>query len=116
ARSTRRASELGNPCRPFMHRGIAADAMPGAVLEIEAGSPEILPRQAVELRAGGAVGKYRATNRDVPAQHAGEADSHFVRRFADRDGAGDVGGAVFILRAGIDQQQVAARNPPVALA
>lgn len=31
-------------------------------------------------------------------------------------GAGDIGGAVFILRAGIDQQEIARRDAPVALA
>ena len=99
-----------------MHREIAADAVSGAVLEIEAGLPEILPRETVELRAGGAVGKHRAGNRDVPAKHAGETVAHFRRRLADRNRAGHVGGAVFILGAGIDQQQIAGRNAPVALA
>ena len=79
--------------------------MAGAVIEIDAGLPQELPRQRVELRAGGAVGKYRARDRDMAAQHAGEAVAHLRRRLADRDGAGDVGGAVFILRAGIDQQR-----------
>ena len=90
----RRGAELGNPRRAFMHRKIAADAVAGAVIEIDAGLPQELPRQRVELRAGGAVGKHRARNRDVPAQHAGKAVAHFRRRLADRDGAGDVGGAV----------------------
>ena len=40
-----------------MHGEIAAYAMPGAVLEIHAGLPQKLPRQRVELRAGGAIGK-----------------------------------------------------------
>ena len=99
-----------------MHRQIAADAVAGAVLEIDAGLPQELPRQRIELRAGGAVGKHRARDRDMAAQHAGEAVAHFRRWFADRDGAGDVGGAVLILRAGIDQQEIAGRDPPVGLA
>ncbi len=90
-----------------MHREVAADAVAGAVIEIDAGLPQELPRQRVDLRAGGAVGKYRARDRDMAAQHAGEAVAHFRGGFADRDGAGDVGGAVFILRAGIDQQEIA---------
>ena len=110
------AAELGNPRRAFMHRQVAADAMAGAVIEIDAGLPQELPRQGVELRTGGAVGKYRARDRDMAAQHAGEAVAHFRRRLADRDGAGDVGGAVLILRAGIDQQEIAGRDPPVGLA
>ena len=112
----RRGAELGNPRRSFMDRKIAADAVAGAVLEIEPGLPQELPRQRVELRAGGAVRKHRARDRDVAAQHAGKAVAHFRRRLADRDGAGDVGGAVFVLRAGIDQQEIAGRDPPVALA
>ena len=99
-----------------MHRQIAADAVAGAVLEIDSGLPQELPRQRVELRAGGAVGKHRARDRDMAAQHAGETVAHFRRWFADRDGAGDVGGAVLVLRAGIDQQQIAGRDPPVGLA
>ena len=42
----------------------------------------------------------------MAAEHAGEAVAHFRARRADRDGAGDVGGAVLVLRAGIDQQQI----------
>src|SRR5437762_2142848 len=99
-----------------MYAEITADAMAGAVLEIEPGLPEILPRQRVELRAGGAVGEYRARNRHVPAQHAGKAVAHFRRGLTDRDGAGDVGGAAIILRAGSDPQEIDARNAPVALA
>jgi len=49
----------------------------------------------------------------MAAQDAGEAVAHLRGRLADRDGAGDVGGAVFILRAGINQQQVATRDPPI---
>src|SRR5207253_2718262 len=45
-----------------------------------------------------------------------EAVAHFFTGLADRDGARNVGSAVLILRAGIDQQQVAARNAPVGLA
>jgi hypothetical protein len=40
-------------------------------------------------------------------EHAGEAVAHLRRRLADRDGAGDVGGAVLVLAAGADQEQLA---------
>ena len=99
-----------------MHRQIAADAMPGAMREIEPGMPQELARQRIELRAGGAVGKRGAGNRDMAAQHPGKAVAHLLGRLADRDGAGDVGGAVLILRAGIDQQQVAEGDAAVGLA
>ena len=59
-----------------MHREIAADAVTGAVLEIEAGLPEILPGQRIELRAGGAIGKHRARDRDMAAEHPGEPVAH----------------------------------------
>ena len=42
---------------------------------------------------------------DVAAQHAREAVAHLVGRRADGDGAGDVGGAVQILAAAVDEQQ-----------
>ena len=99
-----------------MDRKIAADAMAGAVLEIEAGLPQELTRQCVDLRAGSAIRKHGARNRDVTVQHAGKSVAHFRGRLADRNGAGDVGGAVFVLRAGIDQQKIARRYPPVAFA
>src|SRR5712691_4004927 len=44
AASERRGAELGNPRRAFMHREIAADAVAGTVIEIDAGLPEELPR------------------------------------------------------------------------
>jgi putative SOS response-associated peptidase YedK len=47
-----------------------------------------LPRQRVDLRAGGAVRKCCARNRDVAAQHAGKTVAHFVRRRADRETMG----------------------------
>ena len=46
-------------------------------------------------------------------QHAGEAVDHLGGRLADRHGAGDVGGAVLILAAGIDQVERARRERQV---
>src|ERR1700756_4230176 len=43
----RRGAELRDPRRPFMDAEIAADAVAGAVLEIDPGLPEMLPREAV---------------------------------------------------------------------
>ena len=95
---------------------IAADAVAGAVIEIEAGLPEELPRQRVELRAGGAVRKHRARDRDMALEHEGEVPAHLGGRRADGDGAGDVGGAVVVLGAGIDQEQFVRRDAAVAVA
>ena len=90
--------------------------MAGAVVEIDAGLPERLPRERIELRAGGAVGEHRGRDRDMALEHAGEAVAHLGGRLADDDGAGDVGGAVLILAAGIDQEQIAGRDRAVGLA
>ena len=57
----------------------------------------------MRLRAGGAGGEARGGEGDVALQHAGEAVLHLRRWRADRHGAGDVGRAVAILRAGIDE-------------
>ena len=88
-----------------MHRQIAADAVAGAVVEIEARLPQRGARQRIELRAADAFREHRAGDGDVALEHAGETVAHFVARRADRDGAGDVSGAVLVLRAGIDQEQ-----------
>ena len=51
----RHGAELGDARRALVHRQIAADAVAGAVIEIEPGLPEKLPRERIELGAGGAV-------------------------------------------------------------
>src|SRR5262249_32233704 len=72
-------------------------------------------RKGVELGASRALGKDRARNRDVALEHAAETVAHFGGRFADRDGAGNVRGAVLVLAAGIDQKQLTRRNDAIAL-
>src|SRR5437867_9994473 len=99
-----------------MHREIAAHAMAGAVLEVEPGLPQTRTCERIKLGAGGAFGEHRARDRDMALEHAGEALAHLRRRLADRDGAGDVGGAVLVLRAGIDQEQLARLDRPIGLA
>ena len=69
-----------------------------------------LPRQRVELRAAGADRKARPGERDMALEHAGEAVAHLAGRRADRHRAGDVGGAVAILRARIDQIERVGRD------
>ncbi len=97
-----------------MHREIAADAVAGAVIEIEPGPPQKLPRQSVELRAGGAVRKHGAGDGDVALEHQSEIAAHLGARRADGNRARDVGGAVFILAAGIDEEQLARCDAAVA--
>ena len=86
-----------------MDRQEAADSVAGAVGVIEARFPQRPPGEAVELASARALGKDRGRDRDMALEHAGEAVAHLVGRLADDHGAGDVGGAVDILAAGIDQ-------------
>ena len=53
----RRAVGLVDARRAFMHRQIAADAVAGAVIVVEARLPQGGARQHVELAAAGALGK-----------------------------------------------------------
>ena len=94
--------------------------MPGAMVEVATVAPQELPRQGVELRAGGAVGKDGAGNSNMPLENQRETLAHVLAQIgvgrADRDSAGDIGRAVLVLAAGIDQEQFAGADPPVALA
>ena len=59
--------------RAFVHVEVVAHAVAGAVVVVEARLPQELARERVELRAGGAVREARRAQRDVAAQHTGEA-------------------------------------------
>ena len=85
--------------RSFMHRKEAADAMPGAVRIIDAVGPQELPRQGIELPAGGALGKADGGKRDMALEHLGKPALHLSGRGADGDRAGHIGGAVEVLPA-----------------
>ncbi len=97
--------QLGDPLRPLVHAEVGADAVAGAVVVVEAGGPQRRAGQGVEGRAGGAGREAHAGQRQVALQHQGEALAHLGGRLADGDRAGDVGRAVQVLGAGIDQQQ-----------
>ena len=98
-----------------MDREEAADAVAGAVGVIEARFPQRPAGEAVELAAARALGEDRGGDRDMALEHAGEAVAHLVGRLADRHGAGDVGGAVDILAARIDQVERALLELAVGL-
>src|SRR5262249_4056301 len=83
----RGAAELGDARRALVHREIAADAVPGAVVEVEAMLPERLARERIELRPGDAFGKHRASDGDVALEHQRESLAHLLRRLADGDSA-----------------------------
>src|SRR5438477_781642 len=86
-----------------MDREEAADAVAGAVGIIEPRFPQRTAGEAVELRPARAFRKYRGRDGDMALEDAGEAVAHLVGRLADRHGAGNVGGAIDILAAGVDQ-------------
>ena len=86
-----------------MHREIATDAVAGAVIVIKAGVPQWAPCECVQRRTGGTFREPYRGQRDVAFQHAGEAVLHLRAWCAHDHGARDVGGAVFILGARIDQ-------------
>src|SRR5438105_4419834 len=86
-----------------MHAQIAPDAMAGAVVVIEPLLPERAARKGVQLRACRPFRKAREGERDMPLKHAREAVAHLVAGLADRDRAGDVGRAIEILRAGVEE-------------
>ena len=103
ARFERHRTDFRDALRPLVYGEIGADAMARAMVEIEPGFPQRQPRQHVELRAGRAFRKHCTRNADMALQHAREAVAHFGAGLADAQRARDVGGAVLILRAGIDE-------------
>ena len=98
-----------------MDAEIAANPVPGAVLEIDARVPQRRAGENIQLRAGRAFGKLGPRQCDMALEHPGEPVPHFVARFTQRDRSGHIGGAVQILRAGIDQEQGAGLQFPVGL-
>ena len=87
--------------------------MPGAVVVVEPGPPQRRARHRVDVAPGEPLGPAQPRHRDHPLQHQGERPHRLGRGRADRDGPGDVGGPVRILRAAVDQQQLARRHRPV---
>lgn len=80
-----------------------ADAVPGAVAVVEAELPEVHARQRVYLYAFGAFGKVEGGQCNMPFEDGGV--SAFLFGGGRREGdAGDVGGAVQVLSAGVHQQ------------
>ena len=78
--------------------------MAGTVVEIETRPPQGNPCERIYLRARGALGKNRAGNGDMALEDAGEPVAHQSGWLAHRNGAGDVGRAVLILTARINQK------------
>jgi hypothetical protein len=76
------------------------------VIEVEPGLPEGGAGEGVEVPAHRAFGENQPRDADHALQYAGEAVLHLRRRRADDDGAGDIGGAVTILAARIDEEDL----------
>ena len=94
---------------------VAPDPVAGPVVVVEPGRPQGAAREDVELGAGGPHGEARGGERDVTLEHAGEALPLLGRRRPEGDGAGDVGRAVEVLAAGVDQVEHAGSEEPVGL-
>ncbi len=94
-----------------MDREIRPDAVSRAVVEIEAGAPKRAARQRIDLGPIGSRRKDCASDRDVTFQHTGEPVAHERARPPDGDRAGDIGRAVFVLRAAVDEKNAALDFP-----
>ena len=108
---------FGDTLWPFMDREESANAVAGAVRIIDAGLPQILPRQRIQLAACSAFREDRAGERDMALEHASVAILHLGSGLsrADPYGAGHIGGAIEILPAAIDQIDAARFDPSVRL-
>ena len=62
--------------RPLVDGEVGADAVSGAVVVVEAGLPQVIAGEGVELRAGGAGREACGGERDMALQHAREAVAH----------------------------------------
>ena len=74
------------------------------MVEIEADVPKRFACKGIKLRATCAFRKNSLIDRDMTFEHTGEAIFHLGCCGTHRDCACDVGGAVFILRTGINQK------------
>src|ERR1044072_7884631 len=86
-----------------MHREIAPDPMPSAVIEVEPCFPQRPPREWIEVLPARALGETGGGEGDRPLEYKPIVPPHLRRRRADSDGAGHVGRAIAILCARIDE-------------
>ena len=104
-------SGLGDALRTFVDREIRPDAVARAMIEVEARSPKRGARQRVDLGAVRSGREDGARDRDMAFEHAGEAVAHERARPPDGDRARDVGRAVLVLRAAVDEKDAAPDFP-----
>src|SRR4029077_19218265 len=90
-----------------MDREVRPTAVSRAMVEVEPGAPERHARERVDLGPGRSRRKHGASDGDMALQDPGEAVAHQAGRPPDRDRTGDVGRAVFVLRAAVDEKNAA---------
>ena len=104
----RRAVRLVDARRALVHREIGADAMAGAMVEVEARLPQCWRASTSSCGPSCPSGK-RITERPImPFSTRVKRSFISARGRADDHRAGDVGGAVEVLPAGIDQEDLVA--------
>ena len=89
-----------------MHRQEGADAVARPMVEIHARHPKRRARQRVQIAPRQPLWPAGAADGDHPGEDAGIGLGRPVRHWAHGHGPGDVGGAVDILPARINKQQL----------
>ena len=88
----------------LVHVEQIADAVAGAVPVVETAFPQRVAGEHLDLVAGGAAREFRFAQCDQPLQYERVVRALFGRRFADADGASDIGSAFEVLSARVDEQ------------
>src|SRR3546814_19364395 len=77
--------------------------------------PQVDASQRIEVAAARPLRKARRADRDHALEDQREEALAVIRHVTDRHRAGDVGGAIDVLRARIDQEQLALPEPAAGL-
>ena len=89
--------------------------MPRSMQVIDAVSPHGVAGKDIELRAACAFGKDSGTKADPSFEHQCVIAAHLPGEGTQRNGARDVGGAIEILTARVDEQEPFRQNGDVSL-
>ena len=96
--------------RPFVHIQQIANAVAGAVVVIQSQLPQRHTRQHVEVDAGAALLEAGGRHVQMPAQDGGIVPLLLLGQFADGHGSGDIGAALEVVSAGVDQEEAVVSN------
>ena len=99
--------------RAFVHVHEVADAVSGAVAVVAVCLPHRRAADGIQQRRGDAVREDGLCERDVRLEDEGVVVFLCGARCADGDDAGDVGGSVLVLAAGVDEEQAVAGDAAV---